>query len=318
MDRRPLTCEEVEDLVALYVIDALSDDEAAAVTEHLATCPEPHPSIAELAPLAPALALAADPVDAPPALRGRVLDAIAATPQVPDRLPASAPPVVPDNAASQAARTATSALDRAPAPPAAQAQTTAPGRAPAPPAQPSAPGRAPAPPPVVRPSLLERLFGGGSRGWVAAAAIGLVLVLVGVGIATTIGQRTDQSGRLALLADAVQAAASGEATVATLTGSGPAEGAAGYAVLREDEPAFIVVNGLPPVASDEAYQAWFIADGAPVSAGLLELTDDGLGTLTDLEALPGTKVVALTIEERPGVDAPTSDPVVVGELPASA
>ena len=64
-------------------------------------------------------------------------------------------------------------------------------------------------------------------------------------------------------------------------------------------------------------QAWYIADGAPVSAGLLTLTEDGLGTLTGLEPVPGTAVVALTVEERPGVDAPTSDPVVIGELPAA-
>jgi hypothetical protein len=282
--RLPLSCDEVEELAALYVIDALSDDEAAAVTHHLSTCPEPHPSIAELAPLGPALGVGAEPVDAPPALRGRVLEAIAATPQVPDPLPAASPAPT---------------LQRAPD-------------------SPATPGRVPEPPAATRPGLLERLFGGGgSRGWVAAAAIGLVLVLVGAGIATTIQQRDDQSGRLALLADAVRAGASGDANVATLTGSGPAADAAGYAVFPEGEPGFIVVSGLPSVPSDEAFQAWFIADGAPVSAGLLTLTGDGLGTLTDLELLPGTKVVALTVEDRPGVDAPTSDPVVVGEMPAA-
>ena len=283
-DPRLLSCDEVEDLAALYVIDALSDDEAAAVTRHLATCPEPHPSISELAPLGPALGAAAEPVDAPPALRGRVLQAIAATPQVPDPLPFIPAPTTPERASST----------------------------------PATPGRVPEPPPASRPGLFERLFrGGANRGWVAAAAIGLVLVLVGFGLVTTIQRSSDQSGRLALLADALQAGASGEANVATLTGSGPAAGAAGYAVFPEGEPGFIVVSGLPSVPSDEAFQAWFIADGVPVSAGLMTLTDDGLGTLTDLESVPGTTVVALTVEERPGADAPTSDPVVAGELPTA-
>jgi hypothetical protein len=282
--QHPLTCAEVEDLAALYVIDALAADEAAAVAAHLASCPEPHPAIAELAPLGPALGSAADPVDAPVELRRRVLAAIASTPQVPD--PVTAPPVRPEPAPVSSA------------PPV--------------PAEPI-----PAAPGIARPGLLERLFGGGGRGWVMAAAIGLVLVLIGAGLVATLQRGDDQAGRLALLADAVRVAATGEADVATLTGSGPAAGATGYAVFREGEPGYIVVTGLPSVPADEAFQAWYIADGAPVSAGLLTVSD-GLGTLTDLEPVPGTAVVALTVEERPGVDAPTSDPVVVGELAAGS
>src|SRR4029078_13032306 len=95
--------------------------------------------------------------------------------------------------------------------------------------------------------------------------------------------------------------------------SGSATGATGYAVFRQGQPGYIVVSDLPSVSSDKAFQAWYIADGAPVSAGLLTLTDDGLGTLTGLEPIPGTSVVALTVEERPGVDAPKSERVGVGE-----
>ena len=161
---------------------------------------------------------------------------------------------------------------------------------------------------AARPGLFERLFGGGgSRGWVAAAAIGLVLVLVGVGLVTTLQRGAEEARRVELLATAVRDAASGEANVARLTGSGSAEGAAGYAVFPEDEPGYIVVSGLPQLPSDEAFQAWYIADGVPVSAGLLDLTADGLGTLTDLEPASGTSVVALTVEPRPGGDAPTTD-----------
>ena len=177
----------------------------------------------------------------------------------------------------------------------------------------------PAVPEAARPGLFERLFGrAGNRGWVAAAAIGLVLVLVGVGLVTTLQRGEDQARRAELLATAVRDAASGDANVATLTGSGSAEGAAGYAVFPEGEPGYIVVSGLPQLPSDAAFQAWYIADGVPVSAGLLDLTTDGLGTLTDLEPASGTSVVALTVEPRPGSDAPTSDPVVVGELPIPA
>jgi type II secretory pathway pseudopilin PulG len=277
-----LTCAEVEDLAALYVIDALSAEESAAVALHLATCPASHPSFAELAPLGPALARSFDPVDAPPSLRERVLTAVAYTPQVPDPLP---------------------------------------GTGAAAPAQPT-PRTGPALPEPTpdggRPGLLERLFGGRSRGWVAAAALGLVLVLVGVGLVSTIQRSTEEARRAELLATAVRDAASGQANVATLTGTGSAEGAAGYAVFPADGPGYIVITGLPQLPSDEAFQAWYIADGVPVSAGLMELSPDGLGTLMDLEPATGTSVVALTVEPRPGGEAPTSDPVVAGELPVPA
>ena len=56
----------------------------------------------------------------------------------------------------------------------------------------------------------------------------------------------------------------------------------------------------------------------PSRRACIDLTADGLGTLTDLEPASGTSVVALTVEPRPGGDAPTTDPVVVGELPVPA
>jgi hypothetical protein len=273
-----LTCAEVEDLAALYVIDALSADEAAAVDAHLVSCREPHPSFGELAPLGAAIALSAEPVDAPAGLRARVLTAVASTPQVPDALPGVAGPVEGATAPT------------APIPPA----------------------------PRRGPSVWERLLGGANRGWVAAAAVGLVLVLVGLGLVTTLQRSGDEARRTELLAAAIRDAASGEATVATLTGSGAAAEAAGYAVFPDDAPGYIVISGLPQLPSDEAFQAWYIADGAPVSAGLMDVSPDGLGTLTDLEPASGTSVVALTVETRPGVDAPTSDPVVVGELRVAA
>jgi hypothetical protein len=116
----------------------------------------------------------------------------------------------------------------------------------------------------------------------------------------------------------VQHAASGDANVATLTGSGSATGAAGFAVFPSDGPGFIVIDDLPPAPTGHAYQAWYIADGAPASAGLIERSDDGLGTLTGMVPIDGTSVVALTVEPVPGVQAPTTDPVVAGELPVPA
>lgn len=73
-----LTCDAVRDLAASFVLDALPDDEMAAVREHLATCPEPHPEIAELAGVVPVLQAAVRPAEPPTALKDRIMAAAAA------------------------------------------------------------------------------------------------------------------------------------------------------------------------------------------------------------------------------------------------
>jgi len=84
-------CAEVDDLAGLFVLDALSADESAAVREHLATCDQAHEAFAELAPMAGALAGSVEPVDAPAELRARLMTAVAATAQVPDDVQLVAP-----------------------------------------------------------------------------------------------------------------------------------------------------------------------------------------------------------------------------------
>jgi hypothetical protein len=73
-----LTCDAVRDLAASFVLGALSEDEMAAVREHLATCPEPHPEIAELGSVVPVLYAAVRPAEPPAALKDRIMAAAAA------------------------------------------------------------------------------------------------------------------------------------------------------------------------------------------------------------------------------------------------
>lgn len=73
----PLTHDEAMDLAAGFVLDALDDAEAAAVREHLASCPESHDAMYELAEVAPVLAAAAPTVEPPSALRDRIMAAAA-------------------------------------------------------------------------------------------------------------------------------------------------------------------------------------------------------------------------------------------------
>lgn len=73
-----LTCDAVRDVAASFVLDALPEDQMAAVRDHLATCPEPHPEIAELGSVVPVLYAAVRPAEPPAALKDRIMAAAAA------------------------------------------------------------------------------------------------------------------------------------------------------------------------------------------------------------------------------------------------
>ena len=73
-----VSCDEVRDLAAGFVLDALEPAEMTAVREHLATCQEPHTEIAELGGVVPVLQAAVPVVEPPASLKDRILAAAAA------------------------------------------------------------------------------------------------------------------------------------------------------------------------------------------------------------------------------------------------
>lgn len=89
-----LTCDEVRDLAAAFVLGALDDDEAAMVRAHLATCPDAHAEMAELAAVLPVLAESV-PVVAPPAGLGARIRAAAEAEMAATEVPAATAGVVP-------------------------------------------------------------------------------------------------------------------------------------------------------------------------------------------------------------------------------
>ena len=73
-----LTCDEVRDLAASFVLDALDPAQMDAVREHLATCADPHVEMGELAGVLPVLDAAIPLVEPPASLKARVMAAAAA------------------------------------------------------------------------------------------------------------------------------------------------------------------------------------------------------------------------------------------------
>jgi anti-sigma-K factor RskA len=73
-----LTCDEVRDRAAPFVLGVLEADEAAAVRAHLASCQDAHTEMEEMGSVVPALAYAAEEREPRPELKGRILAAAAA------------------------------------------------------------------------------------------------------------------------------------------------------------------------------------------------------------------------------------------------
>lgn len=76
--RPELTCDEVRDLAASFVLGALDEDEADAVRAHVASCADPHAEIGELGSVLSVLAESVPVVEPPASLKDRIMAAAAA------------------------------------------------------------------------------------------------------------------------------------------------------------------------------------------------------------------------------------------------
>lgn len=333
IDRLRLPCAEVDDLAGLYVLDALDAAEAAEVAAHLADHPERHPSFAEMAAVTPFLAESVEVVAPPPDLRARVLATIAATPVV-DPLAQPGAPTAPAATSVDPDGPALRVVPAPLVPPRAQSAPEAqaapgPGAASEPPAAPGSPAASgpqavprtqagPERPSTAAPASIDAARERRARrspllAVLAAAAVLAIVVLGGWNVLLQ-QQGAEADRRIALLAGAVAAAGQPGAAVIPMSGTDVAAGASGYAVFPPADAGYIVLTGLPSVADDQTWQAWTLAGGQPASAGLMSVGSDGLAVLEGVERIPGTEVVALTVEPAGGSDGPTTTPVVVGQL----
>jgi anti-sigma-K factor RskA len=88
----------------------------------------------------------------------------------------------------------------------------------------------------------------------------------------------------------------------------------GRLVVTSDGEAVLVLDGLDPAPAGKTYQVWIVGHGDdPVSAGLFP-GRDGIEIVGVDGTVEPTQIVAVTIEDAGGADAPTSEPVV-GTMP---
>jgi len=76
---------------------------------------------------------------------------------------------------------------------------------------------------------------------------------------------------------------------------------------------FLNTNALPQLPNDKQYQLWAIVDGKPLSAGLLDQSEDT--RLQKMISIENAEMYAITIEKHGGSIQPTLDQMIVAGKP---
>ncbi|MEO8469772.1 MAG: anti-sigma factor [Chloroflexota bacterium] len=289
-----MTCDDVRDQAAGFVLGVLSLDEAAAVRAHLASCDQPHAEFAELGGVVPYLADSLDPVEPPVGLRARLLAAAAADLADTATVRASVPATVRASVPAQASLPVpTSPI---PFPSAAEREQRA----------------------TARPS--------GRGTWMLRIAAVLAIAVLGgwnfqlqSRLSGVEGDLAAAQAYRAAVTAVLDAAAQPGAQSGFLAAAGPASRATGV-VAATGGSVILAVENLAPTTGAQVYEAWVIVgDAAPVAIGGFEVGAGGTGVFRGSTAFaaPGA-IVALTLEPAPGATAPTSPVVTLGTVMGAA
>ncbi len=302
---REMTCDEVRDSAAAFVLGALEPTEAAAVRAHLETCADAHAEIAELGGVLPVLAESVPVVEPPAGLKARIMAAAAADLEARSR---RAPTSTVEAALVSSPPTALA--EPSPAPTAAPAEPS-----PAPTAAPAEPSPAPTAAPIPFPTATERetrRSRASTASW--ALRIAAVVAIVALGgwnllLRNDLGNARSYEQSVATV---LSVAAQPGSTTAIIT---PAGGTgAGLAAISATGQVTLAMQDLAPTAGQTVYTAWAIAgEAAPVSLGDFKVGSSGLATFegNGAPSQPGL-VLALTLEPNAGNQAPQGTLVAKG------
>ena len=278
--RPELTCDEVRELAASFVLGALDEGEADAVRTHLASCADAHVEMGELGSVLVALAESVPTVEPPAGLKARVLAAAAADLEARDGAPSEV-------GATTAAAPAGGAMAPTPFPTAVDRERRASARA--------------------------RL-----GTWPLRIAAVLAIALLGGWNLLLQNQLGDARAYERNVAAVLDIAGQPGSLTAVLTGEGT-DAPAGLAAVASDGTVRIAMRDLPATSGDQVYEAWAIgSDGVPKAIGGFRVGPTGIAYFEGggLPTQDGV-VLALTLEPGPGATAPSSPPVSAGTAVAA-
>ena len=276
--------QSFDGLAALYAAGALGEDERTAFEAHLEVCLECVNEVKLLLPVTHGLVHGAPPLEAPAALRARVLGQVTGTAPAPrdisftafDEPDLSTPFVTP-------------------------------------------PRRRPGALFWLAATLLIAAAGGG--GWYAAdldrqmqglrAALDDATRLAEIAVAEVEAARTAAAAR-----EAVLSIVTGPGVQQLDLAGQPLAPRASARVLWNDAADMVfIATGLPSLPVGDVYQLWFVLPDAPVSAALIEPDQDGRTTvmLEVPETVTLPAVLAMTVEPSGGVPAPSGALYLLGQ-----
>lgn len=170
--------------------------------------------------------------------------------------------------------------------------------------------------PTLRVLRFNRIIAG-----VAAVAAALLIIsnIYWVNQVNTLSR--EQQDMIALLSDQQDALASlgsGRAERLELVSTSGDQNGVLATVLwsPQSETALLYSDTLPALPADRAYQLWLIRGSEPISAGVFQLNENGVGALIIHMDEPLTDFAAVAISAEPagGSPAPTTDPLALATL----
>lgn len=276
--------DDPELMTGSHALDALTDDERAAVERALEDSAELRVEADSLRETALALAFAVSPVEPPASLKSSLMAKIATTPQLPavDRTEASAPEPV------QEARPA-SVPDVAP--------VTDLG---------SGSGRAAS-------TARARWFQRPSALLSVAAAGAVVFLGVGLGVGNALdggGGQGPATTQAASGLDQIYASPDFQRSTAKVKGGGTATVVWSGQLGRSA----VILDGVDAAPEDKTYELWYIGSqesgGTITAAGLMNDVDGGVRSAVLHGTMGAGDTIGITVEPRGGSEQPTSEPVV--------
>jgi anti-sigma-K factor RskA len=146
---------------------------------------------------------------------------------------------------------------------------------------------------------------------VPAAAVAVIAVLGLTAVVANLNARLGEVETAATSLTDVLAAPDAQLVAA----EGPDGSHAQIVVSGSRGEAVFVASGLDPAPHEHTYELWLIDDTGATPAGLFDVDDRGRATRVMTGDMTGTLAIGVTVEPAGGSPQPTTDPIMVAELP---